>query len=112
MKEMDSPLGISAASVGTTLRLNFRTLRDQEVVLRALASFGDVFDYIPPIQQKELFRFVIHKVIVSEESLELALYGKPPQLSEMPQGAARSVTSNWLPKRNPLRNVLRLLGSF
>ena len=69
---------------------------DQEVVLRALASFGDVFDCIPRFQQKELFRLVIHKALVSEESLELALYGKPPQLSDMTQGAARSGTSNWL----------------
>ena len=69
---------------------------DQETVLKALSSFGDVFDCIPPFQQKELFRLVIHKAIISEESLELALYGKPPQLSEMTQGAARSVTSNWL----------------
>ncbi len=70
---------------------------DQDLVLKALASFGEVFEYIPPYQQKELFRLVIHKAIISEESLELALYGKPLQLTEMTQGAARSGTSNWLP---------------
>ena len=66
-------------------------------MLKALASFSEVFECRPPYQQKKLFRLVVHKAIVSEESLELALYGKPPQLSEMAQGAARSGTSNWLP---------------
>jgi hypothetical protein len=78
---------------------------DQEAVLEALASFGDVFDCIPPFQQKELFRLVIHKVIVSEGSMELALYGKPPELGQMTQGTARSQTSNWLPGSNPLHNL-------
>ena len=76
---------------------------DQDLVIKTLADFGEVFECIPPYQQKELFRLVIHKAVISEESLELALYSKPPQLSEMTQGAARSGTSNWLPRMDEVR---------
>ena len=51
-------------------------------------------------------RLVLHKAMVSHDRMELALYGKPPELSETTQELARSETSNWLPTRNPLRNVV------
>ena len=70
---------------------------DQETVMRALAEFGNVWESLAPYQQKELMRLVLQKAVVSNEQLELALYGKPPQLSEMTQGAARSQTPDWLP---------------
>ena len=82
---------------------------DQDLVIKTLADFGEVFECIPPYQQKELFRLVIHKAVISEESLELALYSKPPQLSEMTQGAARSGTSNWLPVQDVTRTRLSCL---
>ena len=70
----------------------------QETVLEALGNFTEVFHEIPPYQQKELMRLVLHKAVLKPDSMELALYGKPPQLSQMTQGAARSQTSNWLPR--------------
>jgi hypothetical protein len=48
---------------------------------------------------------VLKKAVVSRNQLELTLYAKPPQLSEMTQGAARSGTSNWLPGSNPLHKL-------
>ena len=56
-------------------------------------------------------RLVLHKAVVSHNHMELALYGKPPELSHMTQGAARSQTSDWLPGRNPPRKVLSFLGA-
>jgi site-specific DNA recombinase len=46
---------------------------DQNQVVKALSSFGEVFDVIPPYQQKELIRLVLQKAFVSHEQLELAL---------------------------------------
>lgn len=65
--------------------------------MKALARFTEVFECIPPYQQKELMRLVLHKAVVSHDHMELALYGKPPELSEVTQEMARSETSNWLP---------------
>ena len=70
---------------------------NQEAITQALSNFNEVFDCIPPYQQKELMRLVLHKAVVSHNHMELALYGKPPELSHMTQGAARSQTSDWLP---------------
>lgn len=70
-------------------------------MVKVPASFGEVFDGIPPYQQKVLIRLVLQKAVVSRDQLKLALYAKPPRLSELTQGAARSQTSNWLPVRNP-----------
>ena len=63
---------------------------DVKLVMSALAQFTEVFHSLPPYQQKELFRLVLHKAIVSSECMELALYGKPPELNEMAQTTPRS----------------------
>ena len=78
--------------------------------MKALARFTEVFERIPPHQQKKLMRLVLHKPVISHDRMELALYGKPPELSEMTQEGARSETSHWLPVRNPPRNVLSFSG--
>jgi hypothetical protein len=75
-------------------------------------SVDDVFDCIPPYKQEELFRPAVHKVIVSEGSMERALYGKPPRLSEITQGTARSGTSNWLPGLVSQSAILRDLSEL
>jgi hypothetical protein len=42
-------------------------------------------------------RLVLHKAVVSRDHMEFALYGRPPELSEVTQNTARSQTSSWLP---------------
>ena len=59
---------------------------NDQLVAEALANFTDVFEHIPPYKQKELIRLVLHKAIASSEGIDLTLYGKPPQLSDMTQG--------------------------
>ncbi len=70
---------------------------DQSLVTEALANFSEVFEHIPPYQQRELMRLVLYKAVVSHDHMELALYGRPPELSEMTQNTARFQTSDWLP---------------
>jgi hypothetical protein len=67
--------------------------------VEALGNFSEVFEHLPPYQRKDLMRLVLQKAVVGHDWLELALYGKPPELSHMTQGAVRSQTSDWLPKR-------------
>lgn len=63
---------------------------DAKLVTEALANFTEVFEHIPPYKRKELIRLVLHKAVVSKDGIELALYGKPPNVSEMPQEGSRS----------------------
>ena len=67
--------------------------------MKALARFSEPFERVPRAGKKELVPLVLQKTLVSHDHMELALYGKPPELSEMPQETARSETSNWLPGR-------------
>jgi hypothetical protein len=37
------------------------------------------FASLQPHQQKELVRLVLHKAVLSEEEIKIALYGRPPE---------------------------------
>jgi hypothetical protein len=68
--------------------------------MEALARLTDLFEYLSPYQQKQLMRLVLHKAVLSHGRMELASYGKPPELSELPQEVACSETSDCLSGRN------------
>ena len=45
----------------------------------ALNKFTDVFDYIQPYRQKELLSLIMHKAILSPDSIKIVLYRRPPE---------------------------------
>lgn len=92
-----------------------------ELVLEALGKFSEVFDSIEPYQQKELLHLILHKAILSPESIKIALYGRIPDTelleatasSGASQGESRCETSKWLPRvvasRSPQPQVIQLV---
>ena len=60
-------------SLGLEIRETEREVVDAELVRLALSNFTDVFDQIPPHEQKELLRLVLHKAILTEDSVKIAL---------------------------------------
>ena len=72
---------------------------NQELVMLALNKFTDVFNYIQPHQQKELLSLILHKAVLSPESIKIALYGRPPEIGlfSISESEIRSQTSIWLP---------------
>ena len=71
----------------------------KELVMLALNKFTDVFDHIQPYRQKELLRLVLHRAVLSPESIKIALYGRPPDIGLFTQDApeTRCQAANWLP---------------
>ena len=45
---------------------------DAELVRLALSNFTEMFDHLSPHKQKELFRLVLHKAILTEDTLKIA----------------------------------------
>jgi site-specific DNA recombinase len=85
---------------------------DEDQVREALAHTAEVFEALPPYRKKELIRLVLTRAEVTRESLKLAFRGRPPALevlqgkkNERGANTPRSETPEWLPKRNPLRNL-------
>jgi site-specific DNA recombinase len=66
-------------------------------VMRALSEFSEVFGQIPPYQQKELVKLVVHRVELAPDSMKLALYGRVAALGPVSEGARIGI-SEWLPK--------------
>jgi site-specific DNA recombinase len=71
----------------------------QELVMLALNKFTDVFDHIPPYQQKELLSLVLQKAVLAPDSIKIALYGRPPEtgLLSLSESEIRSQIATWLP---------------
>jgi ElaB/YqjD/DUF883 family membrane-anchored ribosome-binding protein len=69
---------------------------DQELVVRALADFSDVFAELKPYQQKGLLRLVLHKAILGPDYVKIALYGRPPEIGPLSEGESRFQTFKWL----------------
>jgi hypothetical protein len=71
----------------------------QELIMLALNKFTDVFDHIPPYQQKELLRLVLHRAVLSPVKIKIALYGRPPEIGQFPlcESEIRSQIPTWLP---------------
>ena len=70
----------------------------QDMVKLALKKFHEMFKLIQPYQQKELIGLVLHKALISENALKIALYGRPPDVdSAMSRGGLRSEMPEWRP---------------
>ena len=74
----------------------------QELIKLALNKFTDLFDSLPPYRQKELLKLTIHKVLLSEKEIKIALYGRSPEkgLLNISETGIRSQTVNWLPRQD------------
>jgi site-specific DNA recombinase len=72
---------------------------NQELVMLALNQFTDAFDHIQPHEQRELLRLVMHRAVLSPDSIKIALYGRPPEtgLLSICESEIRSQTAFWLP---------------
>ena len=53
-----------------------RELVSRELVMLALNKFTDVFDHIQPHKQKDLVQHVLHKAVLSNQNIKIALYGR------------------------------------
>ena len=92
-------------TLGTTIAEIEREAVNQEQVIGALQQVSQVFETLPPYEQKDLFRHTLHKALISPDRLKLALYGKPPQVpalqttrAELLNGEGiRSEPFEWLP---------------
>lgn len=52
----------------------------RELVMLALNKFTEVFDHIQPHRQKDLVRHVLHKAVLSNRNIKIALYRRPPAI--------------------------------
>jgi hypothetical protein len=86
----------SLASLEIALGDVERDTLDQELVVRALADFSDVFAELKPYQQKGLLRLVLHKAILGPDYVKIALYGRPPEIGPLSEGESRFQTFKWL----------------
>ncbi|MDD4152129.1 MAG: hypothetical protein PHD91_00215 [bacterium] len=50
--------------------------RNNEAILSALKQFNSVYDSLKPYQQRSMIKLVIHKVVVGDDNIHIALYGK------------------------------------
>lgn len=68
---------------------------------KVLQNFSEVFAQMKPYQQKELMSLVLHKVMLGEKGIKIALHGKIPDaglvLSDAPE--LRTQMPNWLPEQ-------------
>lgn len=69
-----------------------------ELVGKALRNFSGIFGTLKPYQQKELMNIVLHKAVIGEKDIKIALHGKVPEtghvLSDAPE--LRTQMPNWL----------------
>ncbi|MBU1863056.1 MAG: zinc ribbon domain-containing protein [Candidatus Omnitrophica bacterium] len=74
----------------------------QEMLELMLTKFDEIFDTIKPYQKKELINCILHKAILTEADIKIALYGKQTDtrlfnLLESQDDISRPVMSDWLP---------------
>lgn len=67
------------ASLETAVEEIEREAVSRDTVKAALEKMDGVFASLQPHQQKELVRLVLHKAVLSEEEIKIALYGRPPE---------------------------------
>lgn len=76
----------------------------KELVEMALQNFNDLFDSLKPYQKKELINIILHKALITKNSLKVAIYAKYPQLAtftmqkKSQSDISRSGTTIWLPE--------------
>jgi hypothetical protein len=69
-----------------------------DLVRLALSNFTDVFQHIPPHEQKEPLRLMVHKAVLTEDTVKIALCGRPPEIGPVLKPAeARCQMGEWLP---------------
>jgi hypothetical protein len=65
-----------------------------------LAASLRAFDHIPPRKQKELLRLVLHKAVLTEDTVKAALCGRPPEIGPIVKPAeAPCQMGEWLPEQ-------------
>ncbi len=71
---------------------------DDATVRKALSHLDEVFETLAPYQRKDLIRRVLVRAEVTDDTLSLALRGKPPQgiEKERDDAASRSEPCKWL----------------
>ena len=70
-----------------------------EKISKVLQNFSEVFAQMKPYQQKELMNLVLHKAIIGEKGIKIALHGKIPDAGLLLDAAElRTQTPNWLPR--------------
>lgn len=97
-KEMES--GISEMQLA--LEDLERNSLSAEKVGKALQNFSVVFATLKPYQQKELMNILLHRAIIGEKSIKIALHGKLPNagLGLSDASELRTQTPNWLPRQD------------
>jgi len=82
---------------------------NEELVVLALSRFGDVFDHIQPYKQKDLIGAVLHRAVIDQDRIQIAMYGKPTQIEQFAspstyphfQTTARGTTSSSVARVSP-----------
>ena len=64
-------------------------------VMRALSRFAEIFGQIPPYQQRDLVKLVVHRVELASDSMKMALYGRVAAVGPVSEGARIGI-SEWL----------------
>ena len=88
----------------------------KELVMFALGRMTDVFKSLNPYQQKELIKLTLNKAVISEDRIKLALYGRKPEIPDMPvdvaalQNQMRTAPPDWVPERDSNRLNCRRLS--
>ncbi|MFH1093695.1 MAG: recombinase family protein [Candidatus Omnitrophota bacterium] len=80
---------------------------NQDMIELMLSKFADIFNTIPPYQQKELINILLHKAILSPTETRIALYGKQADTRLFDLLETQSVNvisrpgiSDWLPRED------------
>jgi len=85
-------------SLGQEIREIERAVVDVQPVRLALSNFTEVFGHIPPHKQKEHLRLVLREAILTEDTVKIALYARPPEMGTMTKSdGARCQMGEWLP---------------
>jgi len=64
-------------------------------VMQALSHFTAIFAQIPPYQQKDLVKLVVHRVELAPDSMKLALWGRVAALGPVSEGSRIEILE-WL----------------
>ena len=85
-------------SLDLAIREIEREVVDAKLVRLALSNFTDVFEHIPHHRQKEVLMLVFHKAILTEDTVKIASYIRPPEIGTvMKADGARCQMWEWLP---------------
>lgn len=94
-KEIENGVGELAAALEDLERFS---LSDKQVG-NVLKNFSDMFEKMKPYQQKEAMHILLHKAVLGEKGIKIALHGKIPDAGLVLSDASelRTQMPNWLP---------------